>query len=101
MHEDRTGREPRSALANLGVFLAVLPFNVLPAGYAWLAVGIGGWAATKNGEEPTVPVWEIAGSGSVLVAVAVGLAWGRFRAAAVAQVGLTAVLMTWLLSAYH
>ncbi|MFD4030715.1 hypothetical protein ACFWVP_09285 [Streptomyces sp. NPDC058637] len=100
MNQDRPGREPRSALANLGIFLAVLPFNVLPAGYAWLAVGIGGWAATKNGEQPTLPVWEIAGSGSALLAVALGLAWGRFRAAAAAQVGLTAVLMAWLLSAY-
>ncbi|MFF5446419.1 hypothetical protein [Streptomyces sp. NPDC012888] len=97
MTKTRTSRGARSGLANLGALLAVMPFNLLPAGYAWLVVGIGGWAAAKDGEEPTVPVWELVGSGGVLVAVALALAWGRFWGAAVAQLALTAVFMAVLL----
>ncbi|MEU5284263.1 hypothetical protein N7925_33215 [Streptomyces sp. CA-278952] len=94
----RQGREPRSGGANLLVFLALLPLDALVGGYAWLAVGMNGWAAAHNGEEATVAVTELAGSGGVLAAVGLALCWGRYRGAAVAQFVLTAVLMAWLLS---
>ncbi|MFB8216994.1 hypothetical protein [Streptomyces anulatus] len=96
----REGREPRSAGANLLVFLALLPLDALVGGYAWLVVGIGGWAAAHNGTEAAVPVVELAGSGGVLVAAGLALCWGRYRGAAVAQFVLTAALMAFLLSSY-
>ncbi len=101
MRDTSPGRRGRGAPANAGMFLAALLLDVLPAGYAWLAVGVGGWAAAGNGEEPTVPVAELLASGGVLLAVAGALAWGRFRAAAAAQTVLTVALMAWLLSTYH
>ncbi|MER7700539.1 MULTISPECIES: hypothetical protein [unclassified Streptomyces] len=94
----RAVRERRSGAANLLVFLALLPFDALVGGYAWLAVGMEGWAAAHNGEEPAVPVTELAGSGGVLAAVGLALCWGRYWGAAVPQLALTAVLMAWLLS---
>ncbi|GGY47245.1 hypothetical protein OH797_35040 [Streptomyces anulatus] len=96
----REGREPRSAGANLLVFLALLPLDALVGGYAWLVVGIGGWAAAHNGAEAAVPVMELVGSGGVLAAVGLALCWGRYRGAAVAQFVLTGALMAWLLSPY-
>ncbi|MFJ6609779.1 hypothetical protein ACIQPT_05815 [Streptomyces sp. NPDC091289] len=96
----RAEREPRSGAINLLVFLALVPFDALVGGYAWLAVGMEGWAAAHNGAEPTLPVAELMGSGGVLVAVGPALYWGRFRGAAVIQLALTVVLMAWLLSPY-
>ncbi|MFJ9113742.1 hypothetical protein [Streptomyces sp. NPDC102283] len=96
----REGREPRSGGANLLVFLAVLPLDALAGGYAWLVVGIGGWADAHNGAEATVPAVELVASGGVLAAVGLALCWGRYRGAAVVQFALTASLMTWLLSSY-
>ncbi|NEB41551.1 hypothetical protein [Streptomyces sp. SID14515] len=96
----REEREPRSGAMNLLVFLALVPFDVLVGGYAWLVVGMEGWASAHNGEDPTLPVAEVVGSGGLLVAVGLALCWGRFRGAAVIQFALTAVLMTWLLSPY-
>ncbi len=98
----REGREPRSAGANLLVFLALLPLDALVGGYAWLVVGIGGWAAAHKGDgaEAAVPVMELVASGGVPAAVGLALCWGRYRGAAVAQFVLTAALMAWLLSPY-
>ncbi|MFI0980717.1 hypothetical protein ACH4SP_27365 [Streptomyces sp. NPDC021093] len=101
MTDLHTAREPRGGLANLGMFLVVMLFNTLPAGYAWLVVAFGGWADNDNGREPSVPVWELAVSGGVLVAVALTLALGRFWGAAAAQLAFTAILMAWLLSSYR
>ncbi|MFJ5046158.1 hypothetical protein [Streptomyces sp. NPDC088719] len=96
----RGGREPRSGGANLLVFLALLPLDALAGGYAWLAVGIGGWADAHNGVEATVPAMELVASGGVLAAAGLALYWGRYLGAAVAQFVLTAALITWLLSSY-
>lgn len=94
----RKEREPRSGGANLLVFLALLPLDALVGGYAWLVVGIGGWAAAHNGAEAAVPATELLVSGGVLAAVGSALCWGRYWGTAVAQYLLTAVLMAWLLS---
>ncbi|MFI1932162.1 hypothetical protein [Streptomyces sp. NPDC020330] len=91
-------RVPRSGAANLLVFLALLPLNALVGGYAWLAIGMSGWAAAHNGEEFTVAVTELAGYGGVLAAVGLALCRGRYWGAAVAQFALTAALTAWLLS---
>ncbi|WP_371622040.1 hypothetical protein OG245_03325 [Streptomyces sp. NBC_01116] len=96
----REGREPRSGGANLLVFLALLPLDALAGGYAWLAVGIGGWADAHNGVEATVPAMELMASCGVPAAAGLALCRGRYRGAAVAQSVLTAALMTWLLSSY-
>ncbi|MFI7289511.1 hypothetical protein ACIBRY_23100 [Streptomyces anulatus] len=96
----RGEREPRSGAANLLVFLALLPLDALVGGYAWLVVGIGGWADAHNGSEAAVPVMELVVSGGVLAAVVAALCWGRYWVAAVAQFVLTAALMAWLLSPY-
>ncbi|MCF3169222.1 hypothetical protein ACIG0A_30545 [Streptomyces californicus] len=93
-------REPRSGAMNLLVFLALVPFDVLVGGYAWLAVGMEGWAASHGGEPPVLPVAEVAISGGLLAAAGLAVCWGRYWGAAVIQFALTAVLMVWLLSAY-
>ncbi|MBT2900919.1 hypothetical protein [Streptomyces sp. McG3] len=96
----REGREPRSGGANLLVFLALLPLDALAGGYAWLAVGIGGWAAAHNGAEAAVPAAELVVGGGVPAAAGLALCWGRYWCAAAAQFVLTAVLTAWLLSSY-
>ncbi|MFI0937079.1 hypothetical protein ACH4RG_35980 [Streptomyces sp. NPDC021019] len=94
----RQGREPRSGGANLLVFLALLPLDALVGGYAWLAIGMNGWAAAHNGEEVTVAFTDSAAYGGVPAAVGLALCWGRYWGAAAAQFVLTAVLIAWLLS---
>ncbi|MEU6955341.1 hypothetical protein [Streptomyces sp. NPDC045714] len=96
----REGRGRRSGGANLMVFLALLPLDGLAGGYAWLAVGIGGWAAAHNGAEAVVPAAELVVSGGVPAAAGLALCWGRYWGAAAAQFVLTAVVMAWLLSSY-
>ncbi|WGP08576.1 hypothetical protein [Streptomyces sp. SH5] len=93
-------REPRTGTANLLVFLGLLPLDILVGGYAWLAVGMRGWAAAHNGEDAALPVTELLWSGGLLTAIGVALCWGRFRAAAVVQFALTVVVMAVLSSSY-
>ncbi|NUW00052.1 hypothetical protein [Streptomyces sp. CAI 127] len=91
-------REPRTGTSNLLVFLGLLPLDLLVGGGAWLAVGIRGWAAAHNGEDAVLPMTELLWSGGVLAAIGLALCWGRFWAAAVAQFGLTVVVMAVLSS---
>ncbi|MBM7057507.1 hypothetical protein [Streptomyces durocortorensis] len=93
-------REPRTGTANLLVFLGVLPLDILVGGYAWLAVGMEGWAAAHNGEDAVLPVTELLWSGGMPASIGLALCWGRFWAAAVAQFALTAVVMAVLSSSY-
>ncbi|OCC12863.1 hypothetical protein [Streptomyces sp. PTY087I2] len=82
------------------MFLGLLPLDILVGGYAWLAVGMEGWAAAHNGEDAVLPLTELLWSGGVLAAIGLAVCWGRFWGAAVAQFALTAVLMAVLSSAY-
>ncbi|SCF68330.1 hypothetical protein GA0115255_102723 [Streptomyces sp. Ncost-T6T-2b] len=91
-------REPRTGTSNLLVFLGLLPLDILVGGYAWLAVGMRGWAAARNGENAVLPLTELLWSGGVLAAIGLALCWGRFWAAAVAQFALTVVAMAVLSS---
>ncbi|MEV8449584.1 hypothetical protein [Streptomyces parvus] len=93
-------REPRTGTSNLLVFLGLLPLDILVGGGAWLAVGMQGWAAAHNGEDPVLPMTELLWSGGVLTAIGLALCWGRFWAAAVAQFGLTVVVMAVLSSSF-
>ncbi|RST11186.1 hypothetical protein E2C00_23310 [Streptomyces sp. WAC05374] len=76
----------RPVLRNAGLILALLPLNALIAGYAFLAVGMEGWAAGKNGEAPEPPVAELLVCAGLTTGIGVALWPARARGAALFQV---------------
>ncbi|MEV3992583.1 hypothetical protein AB0J57_27095 [Streptomyces sp. NPDC049837] len=94
-----TDAPSRPVVRNVGLILALLPVNVLIGMYAWLAVGMEGWAAGKNGVAPRTPVAELLGCAALTTGIGVVLWLCRARGAALFQVApllfLTLLTQQW------